>query len=463
MRNLKRALSLTLASVMLLGMMVVGSSAAVGYPDVAEDDNVEAIEVVQSVGVMVGDENGNFRPGDSVSRAEMAVVMGKLLNLDYNYYEAVCPFTDVAGVYDWARGWVGAAAANGIVSGRGEGVYDPGTTVTAVEAASMLMRALGYFKYQSDYANGFEVSTVLQGNNIGIFDGVGSSASEPMTRNQVAQMVLNALQSAVVEPDGNTINLTTPDGVVYTGKVNYVSVTSAKAFARAIGRVQATSVGSQNDGYIVELGERLYDGKLKLNVNARDDFGRPSRRWEYDGKGIGTYAKTELIREEYTTEVTGKDLYDLLGSNTCRDYGMQPGARLLDKKIVPVRDDEKAFWNCDGDALLLYIQRVRTADGQPIFLENLFLPYDGYKSLMAADWNDTSAFAAIAAVRGRRVVDTSRRTIEIARASAEQAQVLNVPLGEPLLFLNCYFVDQDGDPLCIGRQYYVGSRYMFEM
>ena len=76
MRNLKRALSLTLASVMLLGMMVVGSSAAVGYPDVAEDDNVEAIEVVQSVGVMVGDENGNFRPGDSVSRAEMAVVMG---------------------------------------------------------------------------------------------------------------------------------------------------------------------------------------------------------------------------------------------------------------------------------------------------------------------------------------------------------------------------------------------------
>ena len=116
MRNLKRVLSLTLASVMLLGMMVVGSSAA-GYPDVAEDDNVEAIEVVQSVGVMVGDENGNFRPGDSVSRAEMAVVMGKLLNLDYNYYEAVCPFTDVAGVYDWARGWVGAAAANGIVSG----------------------------------------------------------------------------------------------------------------------------------------------------------------------------------------------------------------------------------------------------------------------------------------------------------------------------------------------------------
>lgn len=70
----------------------------------------------------------------------------------------------------------------------------------------MLMRALGYFKYQNDYADDFEVSTVRQGTIIGIFDDVGSSATEPMTHNQVAQMVLNALQSPVVEPDGNTIN-----------------------------------------------------------------------------------------------------------------------------------------------------------------------------------------------------------------------------------------------------------------
>ena len=37
MRNLKRALSLALASVMLLGMMVVGTSAS--YPDVTSKNN----------------------------------------------------------------------------------------------------------------------------------------------------------------------------------------------------------------------------------------------------------------------------------------------------------------------------------------------------------------------------------------------------------------------------------------
>ena len=38
-----------------------------------------------------------------------------------------------------------------------------------------------------------------------------------------------------------------------------------------------------------------------------------------------------------------------------------------------------------------------------------------------------------------------------------------MPLGDPLLFLNAYFLDQNGKPLVIGRQYYVGSRYMFEL
>ena len=74
MRNLKRALSLALASVMLLGMMVVGSS-AVGYADVTSEENQEAIEVLQTIGVMVGDNAGNFNPNATVNREQMATIM----------------------------------------------------------------------------------------------------------------------------------------------------------------------------------------------------------------------------------------------------------------------------------------------------------------------------------------------------------------------------------------------------
>lgn len=138
------------------------------------------------------------------------------------------------------------------------------------------------------------------------------------------------------------------------------------------------------------------------------------------------------------------------------------GARLLNRQIVPVRKDEEAFFHVGPEALLIYIQRLRTADGQPVFLENLFLPYEPYKNLMSENLNDVSMFDAIERISGLRPATTGRQRIEAVRATAEQAQLLNLSLGEPLLYLNAYFHDQYDHPLCIGRQYYIGSRYMFE-
>ena len=40
--------------------------------------------------------------------------------------------------------------------------------------------ALGYFRYQNDYADGFMVSTVRLGTKIGLFEGVGTDAATPM-------------------------------------------------------------------------------------------------------------------------------------------------------------------------------------------------------------------------------------------------------------------------------------------
>ena len=93
MRNLKRALSLGLTAAMISGLMVMGSSAA-SYADVTSENNVEAIEVLEAVGIMIGDENGDFNPDAEVTRNEMAVIMSNLLDykvstfLDHPHLEA---------------------------------------------------------------------------------------------------------------------------------------------------------------------------------------------------------------------------------------------------------------------------------------------------------------------------------------------------------------------------------------
>ena len=106
MRNLKRALSLALASVMLLGMMVVGSSAKGldDFSDNAEIVNKDAVVVTSAIGLFDGYEDGSFGPENVVTRAEMAVIISTMLygaGVNVNQFAETNVFTDVPA---WAQG-----------------------------------------------------------------------------------------------------------------------------------------------------------------------------------------------------------------------------------------------------------------------------------------------------------------------------------------------------------------------
>lgn len=315
MRNLKRALSLALATIMTMGLMVVGTGAS--YADVKATDNVEAIEVLQAVGIMTGDENGDFNPDANVTRNEIAVVMSNLLNLDYDYYRGTNPFTDVP---DWAAPYVAACAAEGVVAGIGNNMYGGSNNVTAAQAALMIMKALGYFQYQADFDTDWQIATIRQASYINLFDGINANAETALTRNQIAQLVLNGLKANMVTFTGTVgTEIKLPDGTTWNSgyKAEYTAITNANKKYDSID-VGTTNIAS-DDRYYVQLGEELYNGDLKLTDDT-DVFGRPARNWEYDGKEIGTYVNTDLLVQEYTTKVTGDTLYNLLSRNTVENY-----------------------------------------------------------------------------------------------------------------------------------------------
>ena len=312
MRNLKRALSLLLSSTLVLGMLVMGSSAA-GYQDVdASNDHQEAIEVLQTVGIMTGDQNGNFNPDGSITRNEMAVVMAHLLNLDYDYYRGTNPFTDVP---EWAAPYVAACAAEGVVAGIGNGQYGGDQKVTAAQASLMIMKALGYFQNAEDFGTDWQVATIRQASYINLFNNINATAESALTRGQVAQLVLNGLKAKMVDFTGDKgIQI----GDVTVGyKAEYTYKTSAAVKYNTID--DGTTNIAQNDQYYIQLGEELYNGELKLSNDGTDDYGRPSRVWSFDGKEIGTYAKKELMVASYTTGVSGKEAYELLSAATIRE------------------------------------------------------------------------------------------------------------------------------------------------
>ena len=339
MRNLKRALSLGLTATMISGLMVMGSSAA-SYADVTSKQNEEAIEVLKTVGIMVGDENGKFNPDAKVTRNEMAVVMCNLLDYTVASYKGTSPFTDVP---EWAEPYVAACYTNGITSGYDAKTYGGNDTVTTGQAALMLLKALGYFQYSADFGSDWLVETTKNGSTAGLFDGVATGAKEALTRNDVAQMVLNALEADLVKAEKNGSDVQVGDIVISGGKATYDSRTGTDS---KYAKIDNTRVDGK---YTIQLGEDLYDGDLVKADGADDDFGRPSVKWTYENKEIGTYA--DDADAVYTATVEKQDLYDLVGSDVYNDLknddadftvvvdGVAQDAKLSDY-IVKNNDDD---------------------------------------------------------------------------------------------------------------------------
>ena len=134
-----------------------------------------------------------------------------------------------------------------------------------------------------------------------------------MTRNEVAQLVLNTLKATMVENDGEGQITVSGEGfTVTTGKTSYSEVLSTD---RVYSRIDDWK--NYDNKYSVELGEKLYQGDLRLTGNS-DDFGRPANVWSYKNDEIGTYPDT--AEETWTTKVTEKALYAAAGSTAVDEY-----------------------------------------------------------------------------------------------------------------------------------------------
>ena len=288
---------------MLLGMMVVGTSAS--YTDVTSKNNLEAIEVLQKVGIMTGDDKGNFNPDQKVTRNEMAVIMCNLLDYTVASYKGTSKFTDVPA---WAEPYVAACYTNGIIAGYSATYFGGSDSVTTGQAALMLMKALGYFQYASDFGEDWLVATTSQGSKINLFDSIDNGAREALTRNEVAQLVLNALEATMVDYSGNGGTTIKGDGFeITTGKATYDNRTSND---KKYSKIDAT----KEDGkYTIELGEDLFGGDLKKTAGQTDKLGRPGTEWSYKGEEIGTYGDTAdrvfVLTDTYKLGTSAGDKY----------------------------------------------------------------------------------------------------------------------------------------------------------
>lgn len=181
--------------------------------DSGEIVHKRAVAVLMELGIMSGNEDGEFHPGNTVTRAEAArlatLVMcgGRGLNTGV---KAVPSFSDIQG--HWAEVYIEYCFDLGIVfSGEGEdGTFRPDDQITGMELIRMALCMLGYdadaYRLRGDdWA--VRVDQLARIMDPSLYSGLeGTVMANPVTRDDVAQILCNTLEATPkrVVPNYNT-------------------------------------------------------------------------------------------------------------------------------------------------------------------------------------------------------------------------------------------------------------------
>ena len=328
---MKKLLALVLALVMSMSLVTISNAA---FKDADSIDYKEAVDVMNAVGVFIGDEKGNFNAKENLTREQAAKIIA-YLELGSKAADALAggaTFTDVASTR-WSAGFVGYCAQAGVVNGVGNSKFDPAGQLTALQFGKMLLVELGYdAKAAGMVGTDWAINTSKLMAKAKLMDKIDGSVNQVLTREKAAQMTLNALKAPTVEytTKGSSISVNGAEINLGASEPTYVTNTIAKQ------QTISDATLTNNGGYTIELGEKLYT-KLKLSSGAMDDFGRPIHIWTNDTKKIGEYAEDEDAK--YTVSVKLGTIYS--------DLGLSKG--IDDSKVTYYEDGRNlsSSWNQD--------------------------------------------------------------------------------------------------------------------
>jgi GntR family transcriptional regulator len=140
-----------------------------------------------------------------------------------------------------------------------------------------------------------------------------------------------------------------------------------------------------------------------------------------------------------------------------RRRGRVPSSRLLAREVREPRPAEASRLQLDPGEEVIAVRRLRVANDEPVAIEEAVFRATIAPLIQRADLERSSLHDAL--VEGGHVPTMGRARLGAEAAGADDALLLEVAPGSPLLVEKRVIHDQDGNPLELCESRYAGERY----
>lgn len=181
------------------------------------------------------------------------------------------------------------------------------------------------------------------------------------------------------------------------------------------------------------------------------------------------HALGELVREGRIDRVRGRGTFvlaprldrNIAGSMSFAEElqrrGLDPATRLVTSRIEPAGEAVANALEVDADTPVVYLERLRLGNGEPLILEQARLPANRFAGLLAFDLEKRSLYDLLAERYATRIV-RARETVEPVHLRQRDAKLLGLPSRALALQIDGVAYAADGTPVEAARSFIRGDR-----
>lgn len=180
-------------------------------------------------------------------------------------------------------------------------------------------------------------------------------------------------------------------------------------------------------------------------------------------------ALTDLARERRLTRTRGRGTFvtrppialDLDGTTSFTEelqlLGHDPTTRVVSARTMPADTAVAQALDIEVGTAVVHLERLRMADGEPLLLEQVFLPEGRFPGLLASDLERGSLYELLSERYATSVV-RAREALEPVSLPMREAHLLGVEPHRPALLIEGVAYDGAGRPVELARSYVRGDR-----